>query len=80
MAQVGDIVLGGEWYGASVCCLRLCSAAHDMPPTARVSHEKNATGVQYNCRVLVLDRRVLLVRPKLALANDGNYRETRCAP
>ena len=36
-------------------------------------------GVAYNCRVLLLDRRVLLVRPKLHLANDGNYRETRCA-
>jgi NAD+ synthase (glutamine-hydrolysing) len=34
-------------------------------------------GVRYNCRVFLLDRRVLLIRPKLALANDGNYREPR---
>jgi NAD+ synthase (glutamine-hydrolysing) len=34
-------------------------------------------GVRYNCRVFVLDRRVLLIRPKLYLANDGNYREPR---
>lgn len=34
-------------------------------------------GVRYNCRVFALDRRVLLIRPKLFLANDGNYRETR---
>ncbi|CAG9462919.1 unnamed protein product [Pedinophyceae sp. YPF-701] len=34
-------------------------------------------GVQYNCRCLLLDGQILLVRPKLALANDGNYRETR---
>jgi NAD+ synthase (glutamine-hydrolysing) len=33
--------------------------------------------VLYNCRVLMLDGRVLLIRPKLHLANDGNYRETR---
>jgi predicted amidohydrolase len=33
--------------------------------------------VSYNCRVIVLDRRVLGVRPKLCLANDGNYREMR---
>jgi NAD+ synthase (glutamine-hydrolysing) len=31
----------------------------------------------YNCRVFLLDGRVLLIRPKLHLANDGNYRETR---
>jgi NAD+ synthase (glutamine-hydrolysing) len=35
------------------------------------------TGVMYNCRVILLNRKVLLIRPKLHLANDGNYRETR---
>lgn len=35
------------------------------------------SGVMYNCRVLLLDKKVLLIRPKLHLANDGNYRETR---
>lgn len=34
-------------------------------------------GVRYNCRVFILNRKVLLIRPKLCLANDGNYRETR---
>src|SRR4051794_17393516 len=33
--------------------------------------------VRYNCRVLCLDRKILLIRPKLWLANDGNYREMR---
>ena len=33
--------------------------------------------VRYNCRVLTLNRRILLIRPKLILADDGNYRETR---
>lgn len=32
---------------------------------------------RYNCRVFVLNRQILLIRPKLILANDGNYRETR---
>lgn len=36
-----------------------------------------SAGVLYNCRVLLLDSKVLLIRPKLHLANDGNYRETR---
>ena len=34
-------------------------------------------GVRYNCRVFLLDRRVVLVRPKAHLADDGNYRESR---
>ena len=34
-------------------------------------------GVRYNVRALLLDRRVLLLRPKLVLADDGNYRESR---
>ncbi|XP_049748747.1 glutamine-dependent NAD(+) synthetase isoform X1 [Elephas maximus indicus] len=33
--------------------------------------------VRYNCRVIFLNRRVLLIRPKMALANEGNYRELR---
>jgi NAD+ synthase (glutamine-hydrolysing) len=34
-------------------------------------------GVRYNCRLFMCNRKVLLLRPKLCLANDGNYRETR---
>ena len=33
--------------------------------------------VRYNCRVLVLNGRILLIRPKMILADDGNYREPR---
>lgn len=33
--------------------------------------------VSYNCRVILLDRKVLGIRPKIFLANDGNYREMR---
>lgn len=35
------------------------------------------TGVRYNCRIFLLNGKVLLIRPKLDLANDGNYREPR---
>ncbi|PWN27610.1 glutamine-dependent NAD(+) synthetase with GAT domain-containing protein [Jaminaea rosea] len=31
----------------------------------------------YNCRVLCLDGKILFIRPKMHLANDGNYREMR---
>lgn len=34
-------------------------------------------GVKYNCRVILLDRKILLIRPKMIMANDGNYRELR---
>jgi NAD+ synthase (glutamine-hydrolysing) len=34
-------------------------------------------GVRYNCRAFCLDGRLLLLRPKLFLADDGNYREGR---
>ncbi|KAJ3127900.1 glutamine-dependent NAD(+) synthetase [Nowakowskiella sp. JEL0407] len=33
--------------------------------------------VNYNCRIFFLNKKILLIRPKLFLANDGNYRETR---
>lgn len=33
--------------------------------------------VAYNCRVLILNREILLVRPKFTFADDGNYREPR---
>ncbi|KAG7268569.1 hypothetical protein CRUP_036326 [Coryphaenoides rupestris] len=33
--------------------------------------------VRYNCRVLFLNRKILLIRPKMLMANNGNYRELR---
>ncbi|ORY78946.1 hypothetical protein BCR37DRAFT_98573 [Protomyces lactucae-debilis] len=33
--------------------------------------------VKYNCRVLALDGKILMIKPKDALCNDGNYREMR---
>ena len=30
--------------------------------------------MRLNCRILALDGKILLIRPKLWLANDGNYR------
>ena len=33
--------------------------------------------VRYNCRVIVYNKRILLIRPKRWLANSGNYREMR---
>ncbi|XP_062539690.1 glutamine-dependent NAD(+) synthetase isoform X1 [Armigeres subalbatus] len=33
--------------------------------------------VAYNCRVVFHNKRILLIRPKLVMCDDGNYRETR---
>lgn len=33
--------------------------------------------VSYNCRILILNREILLVRPKITFADCGNYREMR---
>ncbi|KAM4652755.1 glutamine-dependent NAD(+) synthetase [Discoglossus pictus] len=33
--------------------------------------------VRYNCRVIFLNKKILLIRPKMVLANEGNYREMR---
>ncbi|KAF2085239.1 glutamine-dependent NAD(+) synthetase [Saccharata proteae CBS 121410] len=33
--------------------------------------------VRYNARVIMLNGKILLIRPKMWLANDGNYREMR---
>ena len=33
--------------------------------------------VRYNCRIFILDRKILHIRPKMCMADDGNYRETR---
>jgi predicted amidohydrolase/NH3-dependent NAD+ synthetase len=34
-------------------------------------------GVRYNCRVFCLNGKIVLIRPKMYLADDGNYRENR---
>mmetsp|Transcript_13444 Transcript_13444/g.13504 ORF Transcript_13444/g.13504 Transcript_13444/m.13504 type:complete len:729 (-) Transcript_13444:309-2495(-) len=33
--------------------------------------------VRYNCRVFCLNRQIILIRPKVYLPDDGNYREPR---
>jgi NAD+ synthase (glutamine-hydrolysing) len=34
-------------------------------------------GNRYNCRVVILNSKILMIRPKMHLANEGNYREMR---
>ncbi|KNA23337.1 hypothetical protein SOVF_025770 [Spinacia oleracea] len=32
---------------------------------------------RYNCQVICMNRKIMMIRPKMWLANDGNYRELR---
>lgn len=34
-------------------------------------------GTIYNCRVFIFNKKILMIRPKSSLADDGNYREGR---
>ena len=36
--------------------------------------------VRYNCRVFLLDSKVVLIRPKLCCCDDGNYRRRAGSP
>lgn len=33
--------------------------------------------VSYNCRVVFYNKKIVLIRPKTQMCDDGNYRETR---
>jgi NAD+ synthase (glutamine-hydrolysing) len=33
--------------------------------------------VKYNCRVIFYNKKIILIRPKMLLPMDGNYRESR---
>ncbi len=34
-------------------------------------------GNRFNARVLAINGKIIMIRPKLFLASDGNYRENR---
>lgn len=52
----------------------LSSALYAYACICRPVMHKN---VGYNCRVFILNKRILLIRPKIFLCDDGNYREPR---
>jgi len=58
-----------HWNVSTISCL-----TNSNLDIARPIVHKN---VIYNCRVIIHDRKILLIRPKMWLANDGNYRELR---
>lgn len=56
-----DILLG-DWTDNILCSIGM--------PVIKGSE-------RYNCQVLCFNRKIIMIRPKIWLANDGNYRELR---
>lgn len=56
-----DILLG-DWTDGILCSIGM--------PVIKGSE-------RYNCQVLCYNRKIIIIRPKMWLANDGNYRELR---
>ena len=67
---------GSPWY-----CLRYRNVSDWIPDEKcywKILHRpvmhKN---VIYNCRIIIHDGKIILIRPKMWMANGGNYRELR---
>ncbi|GAB2216189.1 hypothetical protein Droror1_Dr00023959 [Drosera rotundifolia] len=56
-----DILLG-DWTDGVLCCFGV--------PVIKGSE-------RYNCQIFCFNRKIITIRPKMWLANDGNYRELR---
>jgi NAD+ synthase (glutamine-hydrolysing) len=59
------------------CIAELIRGGHTEGIVCDVGMPVIHRGVRYNCRVFLLNSKIILIRPKLHLANDGNYREPR---
>ncbi|KAL2902874.1 Glutamine-dependent NAD(+) synthetase, partial [Bienertia sinuspersici] len=55
-------LLVGDWTDGILCSFGM--------PVIRGSE-------RYSCQVLCMNRKIIMIRPKTCLANDGNYRELR---
>nr|XP_027081727.1 glutamine-dependent NAD(+) synthetase-like isoform X1 [Coffea arabica] len=55
-------LLRGDWTDGILCGFGM--------PVMKASE-------RYNCQILCLNRKIVMIRPKMWLANDGNYRELR---
>lgn len=60
-----------HWHVCTCCCALTPSHSHTLH---RPIMHKN---VRYNCRVIFYNSEILLIRPKMDLALEGNYREMR---
>ena len=71
-----DIGMSVASFSACVTDAEACAHADTLPSILRnrpVIHKN----VIYNCRLVIFNGQILLIRPKMWMANDGNYRELR---
>ncbi|KAL0953696.1 hypothetical protein HGRIS_004890 [Hohenbuehelia grisea] len=77
-------------YGCYDHFLEGDTCLHSWEVLAKILASDEATGIVcdigmpvmhknviYNCRVIIHDKKIIMIRPKMWLANDGNYRELR---
>jgi len=76
-------------FGKDTClrrCYRYCVRYWDVRSLSNATlachpHRSHRPVVHknviYNCRIIIYNKSILLIRPKMWLANDGNYRELR---
>lgn len=72
---LGEILqVAGDHYGEMLIDIGMYPP---LPLTNRPCRPAMHKNVRYDCRVIILGRRIVLIRPKLYLANSGIYRESR---
>ncbi|KAK9793458.1 hypothetical protein WJX73_010827 [Symbiochloris irregularis] len=59
------------------CLAQILTGNHTQGIVCDIGMPVMHCGVRYNCRVYLGDKKLLFIRPKLSLADDGNYRESR---
>ncbi|KAI0732144.1 hypothetical protein C8Q72DRAFT_774915 [Fomitopsis betulina] len=77
-------------YGCQDHFLEGDTALHSWEVLAKILESEDAKGILcdigmpvthknviYNCRIVIYHGQILLIRPKMWMANDGNYRELR---
>ena len=62
-----------------LCDVGMCVSDQPRLPSPYKCNTRPVThkNVIYNCRIIIYNHKILLIRPKMWLANDGNYRELR---
>ena len=77
-------------YGCEDHYLEMDTVLHSWDILAEIITEGHTDGIVvdlgmpvyykshcYNCRIVLYNRKIHLIRPKIHLCNEGNYRETR---
>jgi NAD+ synthase (glutamine-hydrolysing) len=70
------VALGFSLVERMACC-KICPGTSWSDIFQDIGMPVIHRNLRFNCRVLAINSKILLIRPKIWLANDGNYREMR---